>query len=285
MARWLTYLKERFPIPVYLLLVGGISLSTQLYGGGSLSPLAIAASVVGLFLFFAELRLMDEYKDYEKDVIAHPTRPLPRGVLGREEVRRVIHALSLGMLAFAAFVALVVNPTAGALYGLVTAYLWLMYKEFYVGDWLSARPIAYAVTHQIIMLPLCSFGVAIARPELALVATTQYLGVSMLGAFFAYEVCRKLDPAAHPILKTYLSMYKAAGTIALVIAVLLVAAWGDWQIGLSKLGWPAIVLLAATLPLLVVRPGKYKVVEGLATLSLLVHLWGPAVQRITGWPT
>ena len=41
-------------------------------------------------LFFAELRLMDELKDYEKDLIAHPERPLPRGLLSREEVRAAV---------------------------------------------------------------------------------------------------------------------------------------------------------------------------------------------------
>ena len=37
---------------------------------------------VSLFLIFiTELRFMDELKDYEKDKIAHPDRPLPRGLV------------------------------------------------------------------------------------------------------------------------------------------------------------------------------------------------------------
>lgn len=284
MARWLTYVKERFPLPVYALLVGGIACSAQIVAAGSIRPLPIALAIVGLFVFFAELRLMDEYKDYAKDVVAHPTRPLPRGVLARDEVRTVINGGLVLMAGYAVVVGAVSNLAAGGAYAVVVVHLWLMYKEFYVGAWLSARPLLYAFTHQLIVFPLAGFAALAARGESLSDPAMYVYATSVLGAFFAYEVARKLDPAAHPVLKTYLSVYGPVGTGALVVALSLVAAYADFADHLYLLGWPAIAALFLTLPLLVLRPEKFKIVEALATLSLVVHLWAPTVQRIAGWP-
>ena len=78
---WLIYSKERFPLVTYLLLVGGITLSAQLLHSSAIDWKGFGVASVALLLFFAELRLMDELKDYEKDKIAHPGRPLPRGLV------------------------------------------------------------------------------------------------------------------------------------------------------------------------------------------------------------
>lgn len=286
MARWLIYLKERFPALTYVLLVSGICLSGIAAAGGVLGDSAVlgpfSMGFAGLMLFFAELRLMDELKDYDKDVIAHPDRPLPRELIGRGEARRVVYGLMALLLAWAGFSVAVAGPRAGACFLLVAVWLWLMYREFYVGAALAKRPLLYAVLHQIILLPVAAYPALCAATDPAVLPNVLWLGVTILGAFFAYEVCRKLNPQAHPVLGTYLRVYGPAKTALLVLVTCGVAALGAHHMGLGALLWPFEAILILGLALLWLRPDQYKLVEGLATLSLLFHLWGAAIGRLFG---
>jgi len=284
MERWLTYTRERFPVPVYLLLIGGFVLSGLFLAGGTFELRGSLLSFIGFLLFFYELRLMDERKDYHKDVVAHPERPLPRGLLSVEEVGQAVVLLILAMLAYSAVLMVLANRTASVAYLAVTAYLLLMYKEFFLGRWLDDRPLLYAVTHQGIVFAVCIFAATVTRPGMAGNVQTLWLGLAVLGSFFAYEVCRKLDPGAHPVLKTYLAVY-GRGVTGLTVAVsCVVAGLGARGLGLAPLLWPAEGLLLASLGILFARPQRYKIVEGVATLSLLLHLWAIVIRHFAGWP-
>jgi len=278
---WLIYLKERFPLPVYFLLSGGLAVSgSVLVGRPILSIPTIYAFVYAMWLF-ATLRLMDELKDYDKDVIAHPTRPLPRGVLKACVVERVIHgsmvlgvALSFGFFAF--------DQMAAILALITTAWLWLMYKEFYLGEMLSKRPLLYAITHQIILIPFC-LALSVAPME---DGTVNYFvfwwSVGVLGSFFTYEVSRKLDPKAHPVLGTYLSVYGKAGSMAIVLALFVFCFFSGINVMLPFWTIPWAVLTLLSYGLLWTqnneKPGKmHKVIEGFATLSLFFFIWSPAL--------
>lgn len=273
MARWLKYATERFPFPVYVLLVGGISLSGSLVACGEFRWPGIMISFLGLFLFFATLRLMDEYKDFEKDVVAHPERPLPRGLLNRTEVHNGIIALTLLMVVFAVLSGILVSTTTFVLFLAITFYLWLMYKEFYVPT-LSNWPLVYAYSHQIILVLIAGYSVSAVDPQTLDQPLPWIWGVCVLGGFFTYEICRKLDPKSHPVLKTYLSVYGPQITILLIAINLGISAAASQYIGLSKLLVPMDLLVLASSVILIVKPSTYKVVEGLATINLLLHLWG-----------
>jgi len=284
MTRWLTYFKERFPLPVYLILACGLTLSGLFLDHGRFGWHGFLLSFFGLLLFFFQLRLMDEIKDYEKDVIAHPERPLPRGLVSVTEASRVIAVLMLGMLLYALASGFLANWTACLSYLAITGYLWLMYREFYTGGWLDERPFLYALTHQVITLFVAVFAVAVTRPQLALEPQTLYLGGMIIGAFLCYEVCRKLDPQAHPVLKTYLSVYGLTRTIAIAVLALLLAAYGAWGLGWQLILWPLEVVVFLSMLVLYLKPAAYKITEGMATLSLMVHLWIIVIQHFTGLP-
>lgn len=283
MARWLIYLKERFPIVVYTLLSGGLALSGASLVRDRIIWSAVIEAFIGLMLFFAELRLMDELKDYDKDRIAHPERPLPRGLLSREEVSSAIVLLWSMMFGYGVAIAAAGNFPAGFSYFIVTVYLWQMYKEFHAGKTLARYPLAYAVLHQIILLPLCTFAVATSHPQLWTSILNLGFGLCVLGAFFAYEICRKLDPKANPCLATYLFVYGLKTTTLLVVLALTVAAIGSVILGCARFLIPVELILAASLGILFRNPGKFKIVEGLAGVSLLAHMWSVFIQSLTGW--
>lgn len=290
MAAWLTFLRERVPLLSYLALAGGLAgsgtvLAYQEPGISTARPLAawaafgLAAAGVGLFL--AVLRVMDEFKDYETDLVAHPDRPLPRGVLEPGSVARAARWMTVFMLLFGAAIALR-NAPAGICYLLVTGYLWLMFREFFAGGWLSERILLYAASHQVILLPVCAFCVLLSNPAALARRGTAAFAAAVLGAFFAYEVCRKLDPGAHPLTQTYLSRYGRAGTAGLVLLALGLSGLGAGPSGTGLLLWPLQGVAAASLSLIFLAPQRFKIIEGVASLSLLVHTWAiPALYLFT----
>ena len=279
MGAWITFLKERLPLPSYLVLVMGLAISGSALGSGTAAAEsaatpwgATATAAAGAFLFFAVLRIMDEYKDYDKDRVAHPHRPLPRGLIAPAQVAVAVKGLAVAMLLFSVVVGLANRP-AGISYLLVTGYLWLMYREFYAGSWLASRPLLYAASHQVIILPLCYFCVLAGDPAAWRQLQPALFGITVLGAFFAYEICRKLDPNAHPLLQTYLSHYGPAKTIGLIICTVALSALGALGLGLGRMLWPLEGILIALLSLLLLAPNRFKIIEHGATISLALHVW------------
>ena len=279
MGAWITFLKERLPLPSYLVLVVGLAVSGNALGSPAAPAESAAASWItsaiaaaGAFLFFAVLRIMDEYKDYEKDKVAHPHRPLPRGLIAPAQVAIAVKSLAIAMLLFSIVVGLANRP-AGVSYLLVTGYLWLMYREFYAGSWLANRPLLYAASHQVIILPLCYFCVLAGNPDTWRDSQPALLGITVLGAFFTYEICRKLDPNAHPLLQTYLSHYGPAKTLGLTICMIALSALGALGLGLGQILWPLEGILIALLSLLLFAPYRFKIIEHGATISLALHVW------------
>jgi 4-hydroxybenzoate polyprenyltransferase len=289
MARWFTFIWERFPPVTYFLLAGGFALSGASIAPGSLDALPLTGVFVAILLLLFELRLMDEVKDYEKDVVAHPGRPLPRGLLSRGEVRRAIQVIFVLQVAFGLALIPCLNAWTGSLFLLSTLYLYLMYKEFFVGRWLNRRPLLYALTHQLIIFPLCFFAVSASQPDSIGTTHTLGYGLAVLGAFFAFEVCRKLDPEAHPVLSTYLKTYGPRRTALLVVGASIVAGLGAALLEMKMILWPVEAALVLGVALVIQQPTRYKLAEVAAVLSLLVHIWGPALDQMVpthpGLPT
>ncbi len=273
MKAWLHYFRERFPLAVYALIVGGIALSGQVIGARHVDPLAFAVSFASLLVFFAMLRLMDEYKDYDKDRIAHPERPLPRGLLTVAQAETAIRRGVVAMALWPIIVAPFWGAAAALAYWVVVAYLWLMYREFFVGEWLERRPLLYAITHQVIIFPLGFFSLFMASGDGGTTTGGLTLGLLFIGPFFAYEVCRKLDPDADPVLMTYLTVYGKAWTFAIIAAAVAVAAAAASRVDYGISLWVLQALLLLSASTIWWRPSAFKVPELVASLLLVAHLW------------
>ncbi len=265
-------------MPVYVTLVAGFVASGTLIVGGSVVSHHALAAFIGLMVFFAMLRMMDEVKDYQKDKVANPTRPLPRGLLDVNVVKGVILNTVLGMLGYALLLALVYSWQAGVVYLFLTGWLWLMYKEFYSGTWLEERQILYAITHQFILVPVTLLPIVLTSPE-ALFQTIpwQFAGL-IVGSFFTYEVCRKLNPNAHPLLHTYRQMYGVKKVFLIICCTCALDVAMANALGLSSLRAGALLVLGSYL--VCIPKNKYKVVESFATVSLVIHIWSIVLERL-----
>lgn len=153
------YLDERFPLATHLVVVFAFFFCNAFLADRLLQPgpvtlgwRAIAAMIVVLLTFFL-LRILDEFKDYARDVIAHPNRIVSRGIMPLSELRVMGWVVAGALL----LLNLPMGITTIASYLLVIIYALLMYKEFFVGEWLNKHIVLYALTHQVITPLLCVY--------------------------------------------------------------------------------------------------------------------------------
>jgi len=151
--RWWIYQKERFPILAHGLLitafsVSAVSFSSLLRGVVALpAPRTVLAAFGTAFLFFLQLRIADEFKDFEEDARYRPYRPVPRGLVTLRELG-VVGCLTASVQLL---LALWHHASLVLLLAGVWLYLVLMSKEFFVVEWLKARPVLYLVSHMVII--------------------------------------------------------------------------------------------------------------------------------------
>jgi len=164
LSRWWIYLQERFPpvkngvlIAVFAASAVGYSALLVLQRLASFSLLgSMLIAFLILFIFFFQLRVCDEFKDYADDVRYRSYRAVPRGVVSLQELGAV--AIALAVFQFGCAIALG-WPLVGLL-ALVWGYMMLMRQEFFAPRWLKAHAIAYLLSHMVIMPLMAGFATA-----------------------------------------------------------------------------------------------------------------------------
>lgn len=156
--RWWIYQRERFPVLAHSPVILAFSLSAVAYsallrgtaGFPGWKPCLVAFA--NSFLSFLQLRLADEFKDFEEDAKFRPYRAVPRGLIKLRELAW----LWLGCIGLQLALCVWLSPRLFFLLALTWVYLGLMTREFFAREWLKARPIIYMVSHMGIM-PLVDF--------------------------------------------------------------------------------------------------------------------------------
>ncbi len=268
---------ERFPPVVYTVLVAlfwgsGARVATALGGGGRLAP---AAAVVVL-LVFLHLRIMDEHKDYDRDVITHPDRVLSRGLVTLPVLAR------LGVLAVAveALVAASLGGRAFAWWAATFAFTLSMRFDhdplgLGIRPWLERHMAVMAFTHNPVVVPLALF----VHASTGAPWRWGYLWFAALSSagLLAFEFGRKTRRPEEEIpgVPSYTSTLGQRGARALLAGVY--AGLGIALAGLAlALGRPPLVAALAAvlvpLPGLLTCPGRQpaKRVEGAASAVLLL---------------
>ena len=142
------YQRERFPLHAFGLLAftlgySAVAFSSLLRGAPAPNAGIVLAAAASAFLIFLQMRVLDEFKDIEDDILYRPYRPVPRGLVTLRELRGILVLAGFAELALA----FMVEPRLVWFLAAVWAYLSLMTAEFFVPQWLRARPFAYIVTH------------------------------------------------------------------------------------------------------------------------------------------
>ncbi len=159
--RWWVYQRERFPVFAHGVIIAAFSSSAICYSVllrsepdhlESPQVLSLLVAFVTAFFFFLQLRIADEFKDFEEDSRYRPYRPVPRGLVKLRELAVVFALGALVQLGLALWL----HPPLLVLLGVTWTYLVLMSKEFFVADWLKKRHVLYMVSHMAIV-PLVDF--------------------------------------------------------------------------------------------------------------------------------
>lgn len=153
MNRWWIYQKERFPLFQHAPLVFAFSFSAVIFSRLLRDEISlpsftqVTVAFITALLFFLQLRIADEFKDFEEDARYRPYRPVPRGLIRLPELGVVF--ILCGILQFG--LTLWLHPPLLILLLITWLYLAAMSKEFFVREWLTQRPITYLWSHMLIM--------------------------------------------------------------------------------------------------------------------------------------
>jgi 4-hydroxybenzoate polyprenyltransferase len=226
------YQAERFPLlqhgpAIATFASAGVLLPALLEGRlDALDPWSVITAIVVSILFFAQLRIADEHKDFEDDSRFRPERAVPRGLVRLGELRLVAFA------AAAVQVALVwrLAPELLAPLALVWGWMAAMTVEFLAPRTLKARPGLYLVSHMVITPLIALFALACgwigigATPAFG-VAHAAFLALAFTNGV-AIEVSRKTWARDDERLgvESYSKLWGNAGAAATTIAAVLVGA-------------------------------------------------------------
>jgi 4-hydroxybenzoate polyprenyltransferase len=252
MNRWTAYQRERFPLAGHGPLVAAFSVSavcfSSLVRGHVALPSAgaLVVAFVTALLFFLQLRIADEFKDFEDDARHRPYRPVPRGLVTLRELGWV----GAGAAAIQLALALVLQPSLVWLLAITWIYLGLMTREFFAPRWLKQHPVLYMTSHMVIM-PLvdlyataCDWWVAGYRvPPPGMV---WFLVVSYLNGI-VIEIGRKTRVPAdeEPGVETYSALWGTPGAVFAWLFAVGLTALSAWQAA-DRIGTagPMLILLA-----------------------------------------
>ncbi len=281
-SRWWIYQQERFPVFKHGLLIAAFSSAAVSYsfllrdrlGSQSLlrSPGSLLIAFVILFLFFLQLRIADEFKDYKEDCRYRPYRPVPRGLIALWELGIV--AIAAGVIQFGLALSMGM-PMVLLLVG-IWGYIGLMSAEFFVPRWLKAHPIAYLLTHALVTPLIALYGTAcdwLAVGSSFPSEILYFLLVSLLGSI-VFEVGRKIHQPQdeEPGVQSYSSLWghQRAATV-----------WLALVLGL------ALTVLTAVMPLQFLAPTLLALLV-LMTVSILVtwqFLFRPSANKRLSFET
>jgi hypothetical protein len=291
--------QERFPLSQGIFVA--VLFTTGVLYGRFLSTTEILVvgwpDVAGFFAcwtIFLMLRIFDEHKDYDEDLLNHPHRVLQTGRI------RLMHLKVLGFVAILGQGAYSVWFDGGI--GMVTLY-WLfmlgwsllMTVEFFVPRWLNAHLVIYAVSHLLIMFIIMAWLMQIGAAGDRLTAPSWWLAGMAFFAGCSYELTRKAwgVEEERDTIASYARVFGATGVavaISIVLGFAAVASLGMvWNIIGSSWEWGWVAAPVAGWVLVVLSVSRYakeptvksrKVNEAVVSLGLLISYATPLVAMI-----
>jgi 4-hydroxybenzoate polyprenyltransferase len=252
MKRWITYQRERFPLAAHAPLVAAFSGSAVCFSSlvrGRVawpSGRAFLVAFVTSLLFFLQLRIADEFKDFEDDSRYRPYRPVPRGLVTLSELAWV----AAGAAAIQLALALWLEPSIVWLLVLAWAYLALMTREFFVPQWLKAHPVMYMASHMVILPLIDTYATACDWWVAGLRQPPPGLSWFLIVSFFngvVVEIGRKIRSREEEEdgVETYSALWGVDGAVRAWLGAIVVTALAAWKaaqhLGTTR---PTLALLA-----------------------------------------
>lgn len=280
MDRWITFANERLRLPAFVVIVAGIAASGVSIGSKSFLWLPFFVSFIGIFLAFIIINLIGEVEDSEKDRIAHPNRPLPRGLISKHEATQAIELLKMILFAYSFVIWVAVGAHAALAYLLISIYVWGMKRGFGIAPFISRRPFLKGFLRFIILFPIAIFAVTVANSNAIAMPMAWSFGFMLFGTFFTFDICSKLDPHTHPILATYIHYHGFQRTFEVALLMVAFSAMSAFALNVAALLIPFEFFVVGSLSTLFFQPSLCRFPQVAAAVSLFLHVWAVALFRI-----
>ena len=260
LKKYFLYTKERFPIPATFSYAAALYYMSYFFANiiQNRGPFNLAESIMGCLVFFMalfEIRLLDEHKDYKKDVIAHPERMLSRGEITLADLRKLLYV----MVALQTAMAIYLGPAPFMVWLAMQVFSLLMFREFFVPEFLNRHMGLYLLSHQISVPLALLFGVS-QRVDLCYLGSEQplLLALFLFGSMMAtinFEIARKTwsPDREHEHADSYTKVWGIGGAVMVnqVVAILAGASFLYFYITISRSIVYSLVVAAAYLLFLV----------------------------------
>lgn len=148
--RFWVFQNERSPI-IALFVINVSLAAAAAKTSGDTSLMRVLIVTLMSTLYFLQIRLADEPKDFEHDNTYHPNRPVQRGLITLSELAR---AKNVCIALFILLACLTGSWLIVALAILQQSYSYLTRKEFFARDWLRRHFFIYQYSHYIQLLIL-----------------------------------------------------------------------------------------------------------------------------------
>tara|TARA_R110000868_G_scaffold61524_1_gene186908 strand:+ start:16128 stop:17051 length:924 start_codon:yes stop_codon:yes gene_type:complete len=219
---WLIFIWERFNpathFAMIILFCAGTATLAQVEDTNRIVYACILATV-----FFFRLRLFDEIKDYESDIIVNPKRPLPRGLLGVFDIKVV---LVLSIIVEALIVHFLLPQ---ALRCWLIALIWslFMYKEFFIPNLIRPYLTTYATSHTLVTLPLTLALISGMTNQAQIQQSDTWSALGAWLVFNIFELGRKTYQKSEERknVESYSLIWGRYGAVALVLIHAVIAAY------------------------------------------------------------
>lgn len=205
--------------------------------------------------FFLLIRIFDEHKDYDKDLINHPHRVLQSGRITLAQLRRVAAVCIAAQAGTALWLDQGFGPVTLAWLALF-AWLSLMGKEFFCGAWLEKRLTLYAISHMAIMPFIVYWLAQMSAPGSGWTHAATGLSALALVSGFAFEITRKTwgPEEERPTIDSYARIFGIPRAIRIIellcLAMVSLQAWLVIETAGAGTGaWIALTVLALLLVL------------------------------------
>lgn len=265
-SRFFLYIRERFPVVTAFLYSLLFTLVVKKYLGNPVFTNTIPSLIVlvSMFLFLFRLRLLDEIKDFEYDSAFHTDRPMQRGLLSQDDIKKLI-VVVLGIEIIMQFF----NSVPGRLWYVVTlVYSLLIYKDFFARKFFKKNLSLELVIHEPIFVTYGFYAFATLSSTFFVPRSMRDLAFIgfILATPFIFELGRKMvhrtDLQGNITNDTYAYHWGEKTTFYVVLSVMTLQA----------------------IAFMLLMPSIYWVILFVGILGMIVlsHLWGSTQAQRSG---
>ena len=242
--RFLAWAAERFPFANLISAALGFSVIAAVARQTLIEPLSFSwKDILGVLAYTGQLlllRILDEFKDYQTDLVAHPNRVIQRGLFRLEELKPwAAISIALGII-WSVAVDQGIGPTLLCWFATILFTIF-MSKEFFIGASLRKNIFLYGVSHSLVSGFITAWLFTGTRGVFGFDDSHSITLVISLAVAMSYEITRKTfgSEEERPHLDSYSKELGPVASFALasIYNLIIFVGYAGLYYGMGKQAW------------------------------------------------